>query len=264
MQKINKEQVIIHFEKNSEIKKALLNCEFSVLKTEEFAYTNIWNSTKAYVYVYYFDIEDKKIIDKNLEFIKNKLQSEFDFGLNLSGVQYEIIVQTKMKLQNEVTMERNLPELKSISTRTKKKIFLVHGQDNEIKANVARFIEKFGIEAIILHEQVNEGRTIIEKIEKYTDVNYGIILYSACDVGKSKNEIDLKKRARQNVVFEHGYLIGKLGRERVIALNKDAVEVPSDISGIVYIPYDLNEGWKISVVKELKKSGFEIDSNILF
>ena len=69
-------------------------------------------------------------------------------------------------------------------------------------------------------------------------------------------------RARQNVVFEHGYLISKLGRNNVCALVKDSVEVPNDISGIVYIPLDNNGGWKIPLAKEMKSSGYEIDFNL--
>ena len=106
----------------------------------------------------------------------------------------------------------------------KKKIFIVHGHDNEVKLEVARFIEKIGLEPIILHEQVNSGMTVIEKIEKYSDVEFGIVLYTPCDLGYVKGKKKEKKaRARQNVVFEHGYLIGKLGRNNVCALVKGAI-----------------------------------------
>ncbi|WP_254520366.1 TIR domain-containing protein [Bacillus cereus] len=82
---------------------------------------------------------------------------------------------------------------------------------------------------IILHEQASGGTTIIEKIENNTDVGFGIVLYTACDLGKAKND-ELQKRARQNVVFEHGYLIAKLGRSNVCALVKDNIEKPNDTS----------------------------------
>lgn len=135
----------------------------------------------------------------------------------------------------------------------KKKIFIVHGHDNEVKLEVARFIEKIGLEPIILHEQVNSGMTVIEKIEKYSDVEFGIVLYTPCDLGYVKGKKKEKKaRARQNVVFEHGYLIGKLGRNNVCALVKGDIELPNDISGIVYIQLDSNGSWKIPLAKELK------------
>ncbi len=139
-------------------------------------------------------------------------------------------------------------------------VFIVHGQDDSTKTEVARFIEKLGFEPIILHEQANLGQTIIEKIEHHTNVGFGIVLYTPCDMGAKKgDEINLKGRARQNVVFEHGYLIGKIGRKNVSALVKGNVETPNDISGVVYIQME-NE-WKINLAKELKSSGFSVDMN---
>ena len=100
---------------------------------------------------------------------------------------------------------------------------------------------------------VNSGMTVIEKIEKYSDVEFGIVLYTPCDLGYVKGKKKEKKaRARQNVVFEHGYLIGKLGRNNVCALVKGDIELPNDISGIVYIQLDSNGSWKIPLAKELK------------
>lgn len=92
--------------------------------------------------------------------------------------------------------------------------------------------------AIILHEQASSGRTIIEKIEQFTDVGFAVVLYTPDDIGNAKdNADDLQLRARQNVVFEHGFLIGKLGRDRVVALVDGAIELPNDISGVVYIKW---------------------------
>lgn len=143
-----------------------------------------------------------------------------------------------------------------------KKVFIVHGHDNSSKSEGARFIEKLGFEAIILHEQGNKGKTIIEKIEDNTNVDFAIVIYTPCDIGgKSKDE--LKDRARQNVVFEHGYLMAKLGREKVIALVKGEVETPSDISGIVYETMDEKGAWKKFIADEMKLVGFEIDMNLL-
>ena len=114
------------------------------------------------------------------------------------------------------------------------KIFIVHGHDGELKESVARIIEKQGIEAIILSEQANTGNTIIEKFEKYSDVGCAIGLFTADDLGRAKANPDDKPRARQNVVFEAGYFIGKLGRDRIVILSDSGVEIPSDLSGVVY------------------------------
>ena len=149
-----------------------------------------------------------------------------------------------------------------ISNNNNDKVFFVHGHDNELKQEVARFIEKLGLDAVILHEQASEGKTIIEKIEKYSDVGYAIVLYTECDKGYDKNKPnEIKNRARQNVVFEHGYLIAKLGRERVCALVKGDVEKPGDISGVLYVSYDEKGAWKNEVAKEMKTVGYNVDLN---
>ncbi|EAB9843035.1 TIR domain-containing protein [Salmonella enterica] len=140
-------------------------------------------------------------------------------------------------------------------------VFIVHGRDDLAKTEVARFIEQLGLKAIILHEQDNGGKTIIEKIEEYTNVGYGIVLYTPCDIGSLGNDKNLKPRSRQNVVFEHGYLIGKLGRNKVSALVKAQVEIPSDLNGLVYTELDKAGGWKLSIAKELTREGYSIDLN---
>ncbi|WP_282155915.1 TIR domain-containing protein [Cytobacillus gottheilii] len=141
------------------------------------------------------------------------------------------------------------------------KVFIVHGHDNGAKQEVARFIERLGFDAIILHEQVSQGKTIIEKIEENTNVGFAIVLYTPCDEGRVKGNAGLKDRARQNVVFEHGYLIGKLERKRVSALVKGDIEKPNDLSGVVYIDMDYAGGWKVSLAREMKSVGYDIDMN---
>ena len=163
-------------------------------------------------------------------------------------------------LQNEISS-------KSIKRKTAmaegNRVFIVHGHDETAKQTVARFLEKCGFEAIILHEQVDGSKTIIEKIEYYTDVVFAIILYTPCDIGRAKEEKKGRKRARQNVVFEHGYLIGKLGRNRVCALVKDDVEIPGDISGVVYKTMDGAGAWKTEILKEMRDIGIAVDASKL-
>ncbi|OUJ14716.1 TIR domain-containing protein [Acetobacter sp. DsW_063] len=142
-----------------------------------------------------------------------------------------------------------------------KRIFIVHGRDDLAKTEVARLIEALGLDAVILHEQINSGKTIIEKIEDETDCGFAIILYTPCDLGRMSSEVAEQPRARQNVIFEHGYLTAKLGRRHVCALKKGDVETPSDISGIVYTDMDKGGTWKYIVCRELQAVGFVIDMN---
>lgn len=141
------------------------------------------------------------------------------------------------------------------------KIFIVHGHDGELKEGLARMVEKQDLDAIILNEQVNRGKTIIEKIEKYSDVKAAICLFTADDLGKADDETDYNKRARQNVVFEAGYFIGKLGRENVVIVADEDLEIPSDLSGVVYTS---SKNWETDVFRELKDIGYSIDFNKLY
>ncbi|AVQ81664.1 TIR domain-containing protein [Variovorax sp. PMC12] len=154
----------------------------------------------------------------------------------------------------------NAPSTKGAKEMDRSKVFIVHGRDDLAKVSTARFIEKLGLSAIILHEQVNAGQTIIEKIEEHTNVGFAIVLYTPCDTGSLAGE-PAKPRARQNVVFEHGYLIGKLGRRNVCALVKSGVEIPNDVTGVVYVPLDEHSAWHLAIAKELRNSGYEIDMN---
>jgi predicted nucleotide-binding protein len=198
-------------------------------------------SIKEQINTHYNNIKGK--IDR-LEKLKNKIEL--------------IPLSTNLAFQNPPKVN----EFHSASAYSK--VFIVHGHDSEAKTEVARFIEKLGLEAIILHEQTNSGMTIIEKIEAFTNVNYGIILYTPCDTGSKMGDTsNSKPRARQNVVFEHGFLIAKLGRKNVCALVKGNTETPSDISGVVYLPFDEHNSWQFRVAKEMKASGFDIDLNNL-
>lgn len=141
------------------------------------------------------------------------------------------------------------------------KVFIVHGHDGELKEKVARRLEQQGIEAIILSEQVNRGRTIIEKLEAYSDVNVAIILFTQDDLGVAKEEKGNEKyRARQNVVFEAGYFMGYLGRENIIMIADENVEIPGDLSGMVYTTRD---SWEFEMLKELNAAGMKVNMNKL-
>lgn len=150
--------------------------------------------------------------------------------------------------------------------RLNEKIFIVHGHNEAMIQATARFIEKLNLKAVILSEQVNQGNTLIEKFEDNSEVGYAVILCSQDDIGYAKNNPEqAKPRARQNVVFELGYFFAKLGRDKVAVLveNVSNFEKPSDISGIVYIPYDNDGAWRYKLVKELKAQGYAVSADSL-
>lgn len=153
------------------------------------------------------------------------------------------------------------PQSTILDASTMDKVFIVHGHDGELKHAVARLVEKQGVEAIILSEQANKGKTIIEKFEENSDVSGAICLFTADDLGRTKATHDEQLRARQNVVFEAGYFMGKLGRNRVVIIAESGMELPSDMQGIVYTN---KNNWEVDVLRELNAMGYAIDLNKLF
>lgn len=140
-----------------------------------------------------------------------------------------------------------------------RKVFIVHGHDEGAREMVARFLEKLDFQSIILHEQANRGGTVIEKIEAHGDVGFAVVLLTPDDEGCVKGGIP-EPRARQNVLLELGYFIGRLGRDKVCALKRGTVGVPSDFAGVVWESLEDN-GWKQSLGRELEAAGHAIDWN---
>ena len=152
------------------------------------------------------------------------------------------------------------PSPEKISRPDTNKIFVIHGRDTGTRDMVARFLEQLKLKPVILSEQSNKGLTIIEKFEKHSEVGFAVALLTPDDTGSLESE-KKKPRARQNVIFELGFFIGRIGRERVCALTKGEVEIPSDYSGVVYIVLDDSDGWKFQLRKELKDAGYDVDAN---
>jgi predicted nucleotide-binding protein len=145
-----------------------------------------------------------------------------------------------------------------------KRVFVVHGRDTEAKESVARFVERLGLEPIILHEQASSGRTVIEKFEVWADVGFAVVLLTPDDVGGlASSPTDLKGRARQNVILELGYFLGRLSRRRVCALYKKGVEIPSDYQGVLYVELDSPGVWRTKLAQELVEAGFSIQLDAL-
>jgi len=143
-------------------------------------------------------------------------------------------------------------------------VFIVHGRDYSPMKELKAMLKEFGLNPIVLHEQPSGSRTIVEKLEKYSDVGYAFVILTPDDVGGSSRDrrmlrFEGKERARQNVILEFGFFMGLLGRDKVCCLYKGDVELPSDMHGIVYIPFkDSVREARDMIIKELKEAGYEI------
>ena len=166
--------------------------------------------------------------------------------------------------EDDVPIQDGAEKASPMQPTNTKQVFVVHGRDDGTKAMVARVLEQLELEPIVLQEQPNQGRTIIEKFEDYAQMGFAVILCTPDDVGALESEQDsLKPRPRQNVVLEWGFFLGKIGRNRVCALIKGNVEIPSDYAGVIYLPLDDAGAWQIRLVAELQNAGFPVDANKL-
>jgi predicted nucleotide-binding protein len=191
--------------------------------------------------------------DTPLERVRQYLQDDKERGLAL-------LRQAVRGLDEEVSAQRTkaIGSVKAdLVTAQSRKIFVVHGHDNEAKVEIARFLERIGFEPIILHEQASRNQSVIEKIEANSDVGFAVVLLTPDDEGNKKGDPP-QPRARQNVM-ELGYFLARLGRHRVCALMRAKVEIPSDFGGVVYETFDDFGGWKSKLAKELAAANYEID-----
>lgn len=145
------------------------------------------------------------------------------------------------------------------------RIFVVHGHDQGLRDSVSRLLQQLRLEPVVLHEQINAGRTIIEKFTDHTDVGFAVVLLTPDDRGGPANDDpqSYRGRARQNVVFELGFFLGKLGRNRVCALYREGVEIPSDYAGVVFVPVAASDEWRLRLAREIDAAGIEVDLNLL-
>lgn len=141
------------------------------------------------------------------------------------------------------------------------RVFIVYGHDTNVREQLELLLRRLKLEPIVLQNLPTSGQTIIEKLETCSDVTFACVLLTPDDEGNVVGQADQKRpRARQNVVLELGMFLAKLGRKRVAILHKGDVELPSDISGLLYIPFkDRVDEVKERVAAELQEAGFKIN-----
>lgn len=164
---------------------------------------------------------------------------------------------------------KNLDEVKTYIENDAKtpignKVFVVYGHDEIAKVQLEAILRRWELEPIILDQLASESKTVIEKLEECSkDIHYAIVLATPDDIGYCKDkENDKKFRVRQNVILELGMFLSKLGRKRVAILLKtlEGFEKPSDIDGLIYIPFTNNvDEVRVNLIKELSNQGYYIN-----
>jgi predicted nucleotide-binding protein len=172
-----------------------------------------------------------------------------------------IIQQIGERLEIEQQDEPSSASDKQMPLPLGNEVFIVHGHNSSIKEATARLILQLGLKPVILHEQNDGGRTVVEKLEQHaSSASFAVVLLTGDDIGRSLDAPaeDAKPRARQNVILELGLFVGLLSRKRVRIIYEDGVDLPSDIAGVLYTKYDAEGIWKYAIGKELKAAGFQV------
>jgi predicted nucleotide-binding protein len=238
---------------------------------EDFS-NEFWGSYETYVKTYNRLLKDLQSLGffKELNFIEPVPFSDqaFDSGFTKhEQAKLREVTNTSNILLRKVKLLLSPPasDTRMNNQVRSNKIFVVHGQDNEMKSAVTQTLQKLDLDPIILHEKPNSGRTLIEKISDYGHVSFAVVLLSPDDLAypEEKTPDEAKYRAKQNVIFELGYFLGILGRQNVVAIyrKKKDFEIPNNYNGVLWIEY--KTGWYFELIKELQAANFDVDANKL-
>jgi predicted nucleotide-binding protein len=186
-----------------------------------------------------------------------------DVSENSSAVSGAVNILESLLERLELVDEAQPPVAADPTDPSTRKVFVVHGHDEGRRDQVARVLEALRLTPVILSEKAWQGRTIAEQLDIHGDVAFAVVILDPDDYGRGPEDDgwpSSPNRARQNVILELGYFIGRLGRDRVVALNVDGTELPSDYHGVGYIKFD--GSWAYELGRELKAC-FEVDLNDL-
>jgi predicted nucleotide-binding protein len=166
----------------------------------------------------------------------------------------------------EAKIEVALSEGSATTNSRESTIFVVHGRDHDARDQLDLILRKLGLLPYILQVTGGGGDTLIEALERMIGKSalsaFGIVLVTPDDMGYLKTEKpeDAKPRARQNVIMEMGMLLSSLTRKRCAILTKGFVEMPSNMGGVVTIPFNVHVREAVpKLVQRLQEAGFKLD-----
>jgi len=172
----------------------------------------------------------------------------------------------------------------SDSMDEKGEVFIGHGRDMKEALELQKYLrDDLKVDAKMFEDMKKESgcKTIIELLDYFKkNVSYAFIIFTPDDYGclceemdrltdelyrdKKKSRTDtlneicetLKKRPRQNVVFELGLFIGAIERDKVCyLLQKDITDPPSNMDGVLHEPFEksISETF-VAITEKLRKS----------
>jgi len=158
-------------------------------------------------------------------------------------------------------MARHLPPQPEKEDR---RVFVVHGRNLRALKTVETSLVELYFEPVILNRHANMGRGLLEKVIQMSEgVPYAVIVVTPDDFGGLVGD-PARPRARQNVILELGYFIGKLTTAKVCILRQGRdLELPSDLHSVADIEMDDAGGWRTQLALELKGAGFSVDARFL-
>jgi predicted nucleotide-binding protein len=214
----------------------------------------VFEEAKSLIFHLYMKIGEEGINGYHIPMNLTPVAHGGDINDSINNFNNQFIEYFQQALQDIINANPEIDENKfeKIKGNT---VFIIHGHDDQLKTEVQLLLARAGVNNLVLHEQPDKGRTIIDKlVEESFSSNYAIALLSPDD----KLE-DGSKRPRQNVILEIGYFIGRLGKERVRLIKRGDIEIPSDLHGILYENYDSPGVWKMKICKELIAVGIFVD-----
>jgi predicted nucleotide-binding protein len=249
----------------------IIDLETLVSSSKEDFSNEFWGSYETYVKTYNRLLKDLQTLGffKELNFIEPVPFSDqaFDSGFTKheQAKLREVTNASNILLRNvKLLLSPPASDIRLNNQVRSNKIFLVNGQDNEMKSAVTQTLQKLDLDPIILHEKPNSEQTLIEKISDYAHVSFAVVLLSPDDLAypEEKTPDETKYRAKQNVIFELGYFLGRLGTQNVVAIyrKKKDFEIPSQYR-VLWIEY--KTGWYFELIKELQAANFDVDANKL-
>jgi predicted nucleotide-binding protein len=161
--------------------------------------------------------------------------------------------------------ERTLAPFQSAkSASDRRRIFVVCGKDDEMKQAITNALTKLWLVPVVMCEEPSQGRKIVERFANYKDVGFAVVLLSPDDFAYAKEDSPTKRRLQpgQDVVFELGFLLGRLGEDKVLVFCKECANFsgPTDFEGIKVTAFDDRDSWKLALIRELTNNGYAVDA----